>query len=337
MPHRLMLPQDRAARTSPRPPGFTLVELMVVISIVGTLVGLLLPAVQTAREAARSSQCRNNLKQMGLGLHNHHDAKRCLPPGFTAKAAFEFGNDDVDPSPGWSWMFHILPFVEENLLYDAQTDLNQSVADSATLAAKVPLYVCPSDTQSDVFQLYDAGLVPLPGKMAAPCSYAGFVGGDESEVTFGDENGKGFHGCLYRNSRTKFKEIADGLSHTALAADRSCGITQGTWAGAVAGAKMRMGPGNPRYAGNPSMNFPPDVFVLMHSNWINADTTQSDDGGTDDPSSFHNRGAFHLFADGSVRFLNDVDGAKGQPETAERLAYWAIGTRSDGDSTAALE
>ena len=105
--------------------------------------------------------------------------------------------------------------------------------------------------------------------MAAPCSYAAFVGGDETEVSTGDDNGQ-FHGCFYRNSAVRLTDLTDGTSHTALAADRACGITQGTWAGAVPGARMRLGPANPANAINPNMDYDPDLFGLVHANVINA-------------------------------------------------------------------
>jgi hypothetical protein len=100
---------------------------------------------------------------------------------------------------------------------------------------------------------------------------------------------------------------------------------------------MRLGAKNPAYSLNPNMDYDPDLFGLIHSNWINAGNNQSDDGGTDDSSSFHIGGSNHLMGDGSVRFLRDITGVKGSPPTADRAAYWALGTRADGDSTAASE
>jgi len=317
--------------------AFTLIELLVVIAIISILIGLLLPAVQKVREAAARMSCQNNLKQIGLGLHNYHDASHLFPPGFTAVAP-----PGGDVSPGWGWSFHLLPFIEQDNLYrQQQANLSQPVRDSPLLTQKIKIYICPSEIQMDNFPVMAPGGVPLVTSFgvpvfAAPCSYAAFVGGDETEVTIGDGTGR-FHGCFYRNSRTKITDIIDGTSNTLLAGERACGITQGTWAGAIPGARMRLGRANPAYAINPNMDYDTDLFGLMHSNWINATNDQSDDGGTDDPSSFHTGGANLLFGDGSVRFLRNISGVKGSPPTPERLAFWASGTRADGDLTTGLE
>ena len=307
-------------------------------AIIGTLVGLLLPAVQSARESARSAKCKNNLKQMGLGLYGYHQGNGVLPPGFTATLPPK-ANDNVDPAPGWSWMFYILPFVEQTPLYITQNQ-KQSAIKAPIINQKVEVYSCPSDLRSTSFQLYGPGGVALTGTLAAPCSYAAFVGGDESEVGWGDDN-EVFHGCFYRNSKIRFQDVSDGLTHTLFAADRACAISQGTWAAALSGTRMRIGEKNPAYSVNPNQDYPPDVFVLMHSNWINAGNDQSDDGGTDDPSSFHGSGAHHLFGDGSVRFIRNIKGDKDDKTnntlTSDRLAYWALGTRADSDSTDDLE
>ena len=100
---------------------------------------------------------------------------------------------------------------------------------------------------------------------------------------------------------------------------------------------MRLGEKNPVWPINPNMDFDPDLFGLIHANEINATLAQSDDGGTDDSSSFHTGGANHLFGDGSVRFVLNVGGVKGQPPPPDRLAYWALGTRADGDLTNAID
>lgn len=96
--------------------GFTIVELLVVIGIIGLLIALLLPAVQAAREAARRAQCSSHLKQIGLALHNYHDSHRCFPPFFISRAGNPSRIADVDK--GANWLVFLLPYVEQRQLYD---------------------------------------------------------------------------------------------------------------------------------------------------------------------------------------------------------------------------
>ena len=139
--------------------AFTLVELLVVIAIIGILIALLLPAVQAAREAARRSQCSNNLKQLGLALHNYHDSFKEFPPG----GLWRFGNPWI--TGGWgapnpergSTLMHLLPFVEQSALFDAIDFTSTSSAHTQLVNGKqvedhiIPGYVCPSDTNSGLF------------------------------------------------------------------------------------------------------------------------------------------------------------------------------------------
>src|SRR5687768_201165 len=104
-------------RSSSSRRAFTLIELLVVIAIIGILVALLLPAVQQAREAARRTQCKNNLKQLGLALHNYHDQHKLLPPGYVS----DYTTAGTDTGPGWGWAAMILPQIDQGPLFNRST------------------------------------------------------------------------------------------------------------------------------------------------------------------------------------------------------------------------
>ena len=120
--------------------GFTLVELLVVIAIIGILVALLLPAIQAAREAARRTQCNNNLKNIGLGLQNYHDTYKTFPMGAMHTGA----RTTTTSAYGPSWQYGILPFMEQQGLYD-EVDKTQRVWDQPIRSTVVKTFLCPSD------------------------------------------------------------------------------------------------------------------------------------------------------------------------------------------------
>ena len=140
--------------------GFTLVELLVVITIIGILIALLLPAVQAAREAARRMQCSNNLKQIGLALHNYHTAIGCFPPGYiSAYTAPGYdasgGYNTGDTGPGWGWGAMILPYLEQGNVW-SQIHFNLDIKDPNNAASEptsLPVFLCPSDGGSTTFKV----------------------------------------------------------------------------------------------------------------------------------------------------------------------------------------
>ncbi len=208
--------------------GFTLVELLVVIAIIGILIALLLPAVQAAREAARRSQCTNNLKQLGLALHNYHDANTKLPPGWLQKYV-----GTALSSTGWGWGSFVLPFVEQQSLFDiiqpGQGSLWAATAEVAKLAAmqqELKAYRCPSDIQT----VTNSGRL-INGQALTVSNYIGNNSSDLS-ITADDRRSAG---CSWRTSpcgwRTSLTEPAT-RSHWANAT--------GSFAKPMASASCRM-------------------------------------------------------------------------------------------------
>ncbi|MBI3862310.1 MAG: DUF1559 domain-containing protein [Planctomycetia bacterium] len=296
--------------------GFTLIELLVVIAIISVLVALLLPAVQQAREAARRTQCRNNLKQLGLALHNYHSAHNTFPPGYVAGAAYPA------TSNGWGWCAQLLPHLDQTPLYNSinfQAPI-ENAANLPWLAKTLPGMLCPSDLTGGSFSISDAtGTVMIPA--AAPASYAATVGDDDSEADALTGNG-----VFYRNSRTRISDIIDGTSTTVLVGERAFAYVNATWSGAPNNAVVTAGPLNPWKLATASS----PVFVQVHNNWINIMTDS--DGGLDDFSSLHAGGVQLLFADGSVRFIASIT-----TDGPLRRAFWGMGTRAGGEVVQGLE
>jgi len=295
--------------------GFTLVELLVVIAIIGILIALLLPAVQAAREASRRTQCRNNLKQLGIACHSYCNAKKVLPPGYTAAA----GTTADATTPGWGWAAYLLPNLDETPLYQ-QIDFAQPLENQSAIQVRIPVLLCPSDNPAGgPFEVTDDALKVICS--AAPASYAATVGSDASEV-----DDMLCNGVFYRNSKTRMSDITDGASKTVFLGERAWADTKGIWAGAPNTAVTRPGESNPWQ----TATAPAPCLVLAHNNWVNI-TTDSD-GGLDDFSSKHPGGVNVLLGDGSVRFIVTI-----VTDGPEHLAFWAMGTRAAGDDTKALE
>ncbi|TWU43844.1 hypothetical protein Q31b_13760 [Novipirellula aureliae] len=223
----------------PRRTAFTLVELLVVIAIIGVLVAILLPAVQSAREAARRLQCQNHLKQITLALHNYHGMHQSMPVSMT-------GADQYDGGAGsgfHSWLSRILPQIEQAALYeqihfdrplsdkiDYQFDseygeytLSPSLADATVLAAIVPTFLCPSDPNAEIQDTL--------GIQTAPGSYAGNIGwpksstGPRNLIPLKKQNGViGLYNPsssdTWQQPQIRFADIRDGLSNTIAVGER---------------------------------------------------------------------------------------------------------------------
>ncbi len=194
--------------------GFTLVELLVVIAVIGILIALLLPAVQSGREAARRLQCRNNLKQLALGINNYENVNKKYPPaGLCGDRTKDYMEGPFYPRGGQmiSWVVLILPFIDEGPLY-RQFDLQRSVLDQPYEPQATPLKImlCPSDDSEGQF-FADANLTN--GKRFAKGNYAAYV--SPYHVTYTDWWPGGLSGA----HRYTQKDIKDGTSKTLLLAE----------------------------------------------------------------------------------------------------------------------
>ncbi len=184
--------------------GFTLIELLVVIAIMAILVALLLPAVQQAREAARRTQCKNNLQQLGFALHSYYNSYETLPPGVTNSTG-----PIKQAADGYhhSWLVSLLPYLDQSVLSGA-INTKLSIYDEANLKARkvvVSIFLCPSDPASNT---------AFAGNQdVALSSYAGNHHPVSAPI---DTNN---HGVLFLNSRVRYKDIYDGSSHTLMAGE----------------------------------------------------------------------------------------------------------------------
>jgi len=308
--------------------GFTLVELLVVIAIIGILVALLLPAIQAAREAARRSQCSNNLKNLALGLHNFHDSKKHFPSGFDKGSWFV---------PVWGWSYHSLPYIEESALHDqlaaGGTDRNRTLAEVFTDAAakgglgspeakalqtSLAVFRCPSDLSPELLPNYEGGTAsgyrlrpfdsttpPPPGGSAeafqpSTSNYVGSRGFFYERICHpGTGIGCDNTGIFYNDSHVEIKHITDGTSKTFLLGERDDRCDSATWVGMVS---------------PPDVNHKRGYFLTAVTFWVlnqpELDKSQTTvfrgcDAGF---SSVHPGGAFFAMADASVRFISDEIG-----------------------------
>ena len=314
----MSVPETRSTRR-----GFTLIELLVVIAIIAILIGLLLPAVQKVREAAARMSCQNNLKQIGLALHNYHDQANKLPPGCaTDQPPYGTGG-------GWgsSWMVFLLPHIEQGNVYSKWTFNGSSgYSNTNNLALTnnltIKTYRCPSSPLPEI----QTALANGGGYTRMFVSYTGVAGStlDSPLATVGccDTGGSGVAsggGTLFANSQMKLEGITDGTSNTIVVGEQSNHLRDangapipGSW-GALTSAgphgwamgtdTSAIGNGN----GSRTFNCTTVRYMINQRGMSNSGSAGTNgNAGVNIPfSSGHSGGANMLFGDGSVKFLSD--------------------------------
>lgn len=235
--------------------AFTLIELLVVIGIIGLLVSLLMPAVQSAREAARRVQCTNNLKQLGLAVAGYEAARGAFPPGYDSQHRSPVGTAERDAvtwdaPPGWGWGAFLLPFLDQQPLAD-RLDYQQPFWQEAQrpwVQQKLGAFLCPSVSGDwEPFTLASGEGIPwTKGGAAVLVGRSHYVASHGQEECWGTCSGPdgGFQGDVakiadgpfYRNSKVRVRDVVDGMSQTVFLGEHTSLLSDKTWVGVAPGA-----------------------------------------------------------------------------------------------------
>ena len=332
----------------PRSLGFTLIELLVSIAIIAVLIGLLLPSVQAAREAARRAQCTNNMKQIGLAIANYESTIGCIVSGYISStvpltvAAVPGYNPDPqtsDNGPGWGWLALLLPFEEQSPLANATNfNLPTWVADNSTVV-NVPLgvFLCPSaNNPTPTCRMVDANLnlLPVANQFFARANYQYNMGWNDTSITPANANYDdpvlGCNGPLYRNSGVKFAGVSDGLSNTVFAGEKTPYLADASWVGIIPGYRhFAYNAFASAGTGGVGVNYDyPGAILASHSGPSLYESPRvihppnSPLGHTDEFFSLHPGGSNVLMGDGSVRFVK---------QSINLLTWQALSSRSNGE------
>ncbi len=293
----------RHPRTSSSPRGFTLIELLVVIAIIAILIALLLPAVQQAREAARRTQCKNNLKQLAIAFHNHHDTNGFLPSGghhwSNAPDYNSNGSPEVAPRQRAGWGFQVLPYIEQGNLWEGSGMANNDDRQRQAISTPIAGLHCPSRRSAAAHPSTGSWYGPSGNYEHAQTDYAGCVGSDANGViirTNNDQTGRVL----------AFRDISDGTSNTFAVGEKRLNINL-------------LG----QYQGDDNEGYTSgwDHDVIRRSNREPRPDPRTGSGDLRFGSS-HPGGLHAMFTDGAVHFIS---------YTVDNNTFRDLGYRNDGN------
>jgi prepilin-type N-terminal cleavage/methylation domain-containing protein/prepilin-type processing-associated H-X9-DG protein len=274
--------------------GFTAIEILVVCSIIAVAIALMLPAIQRAREAARWTNCRNNLRQISLALENYANRMECFPPGYVSRV----DSAGRETGPGWGWGTMLLRDLDQVALFNA-TQLKNGMtypANAGLCQTPIKTYQCASDPFQGAFEVRDAS-----GSLLVDVASSNYVAMNGNNPVSGNEETN--DGAFVRNQAFRPSRFIDGMGQTLLVGERGSNLSLATWTGAVPDAVV------------PSIRDPQTSNYAHDARFVRAAGLVLSRGGSDLPgargvtdadatSSFHPGGAHFLFGDGSVHFLS---------------------------------
>ncbi|WP_417380462.1 DUF1559 domain-containing protein [Gimesia sp.] len=331
--------------------GFTLIELLVVIAIIAILIALLLPAVQQAREAARRSQCKNNMKQFGLAMHNYHDAHGTFPPGYITKTPCSSSAVWSACNQGelgiYSWGTFVLPYIDQaplyNLLNAGSVTLDQNLANATvrqSLQQPISVFLCPSDPGPNLNDYVSASnnynFTVTDGSATYQIARSDYVmvanaWDSTTPPVYATQYGPA-HGIGFANSSIRFRDILDGSSNTILVGERAYVYKSNN---KVGGANaLGFSASNNTQSSSYARKGNGMAVIGLTYNGINAIAGAEHD--VRGFSSNHVGGAHFVFCDGSVHFVSEnIDYKKGSVSSATHLqdinsTFQRLAVRNDG-------
>ncbi|MGB4738138.1 MAG: DUF1559 domain-containing protein [Fuerstiella sp.] len=318
------MPGRTIGQTVRKQRGFTLIELLVVIAIIAILISLLLPAVKQAREAARRTQCKNSLKQLGLAAHNYHDSHKGFPPGWV--------DQTNGSSANWGWSSYLLPMIDQGNMYSQISvgtfSLGESLDDIAKrrqMTTPLPMFRCPSDTAPEINTRHKLLAASGTQYEVATSNFVAANGGGDWGM---DDLLTGSFG---RNSHVMIRDYTDGTSNTIMVGERAWELPKGPGGGVdqckaatIYGVSAANGLGQQR------TTLAKGLFGI---NQTGTDTTTAPNVEicSRSFSSRHAGGAQFLLADGSVRFVSE-NIQRDQNGTNGNFVFQNLLNRADGNT-----